>query len=76
MKSVHSDLSRIKCWTCNFACASKDDLTIHNDKYWYSHRMRPNQNHKKYMLEEFEDLKKDGFIVKEDTINMVTDWKD
>ena len=54
VKSVHSDPSRIKCWTCNFACASKDDLTIHNDKYWYSHRMRPNQNHKKYMLEEFE----------------------
>ena len=72
VKSEHTEQKRFKCWTCNFACASKDDLTTHNDKYWYSHQMRPNTNHKKYMLEEFEELKKDGFIVKEDSINMVT----
>ena len=76
MRSKHTELNKFKCWKCDFTCASKDDLTTHNEKYWYSHRMFPNSDHKRHDLKEVEELKKDGFTVNEDTLNMVTNWKD
>ena len=30
---------------------------------------------KKYILEEFKELKKDGFTIKEETLKTVSDWK-
>ena len=54
---------KFKCFTCDFSSETKVELTKHNDIYWYSHRMCLNRNHKKYILEEFEQLKEDGFIV-------------
>ena len=44
-------------------CETKAKLTIHNDKSWYSPQMCLNRNHKKDILEEFEELKTDGFTV-------------
>ena len=74
--SKHTEQKQIKCWKCDFTCTNKSDLTEHNDKYWYFHRMCLNSIHKRFILEEFEELKKDGFTVKEDTVKMVTNWKD
>ena len=74
-RSKHTEQNKIKCWKCDFTCATKSDLTTHNDKYYYSHRMSMNDYHKKHILEEFEELKNDGFTVKEDVIEEVTNWK-
>ena len=60
---MHTKSRRVKCWTCDYTCETKGELVIHNDKYWYSHRMCLNKNHKKDILEEFEQLKSDGFKV-------------
>ena len=65
-RAEHTEQNRIKCWKF----ATKRDVIEHNDKYWYSHRMCLNSNHKRYILEEFEQLKKDGFTVKEDTVKI------
>ena len=47
---------------------------MYNERYWYSHRMALNRNHKKYILEEFEELKKDGFKVNESSLREVSNW--
>ena len=52
MKAKHTENSRIKCWKCDFTCATKSDL------------------------EEFEELKRDGFAVKEDIVKKVLNWAD
>ena len=72
MQAKHKKHKTIKCWKCNFSTKIKEDLTEHNDKYWYSHRICIEERFKKYILEEFEELKKDGFTVNEST---VSEWK-
>ena len=71
---THMRSKHFTCWTCNFICDTKEERTIHNDKYWYSHRMALNRNHKKYILEEFEQLKQDGFEVNVSSLNEVSNW--
>ena len=74
LKSKHTEGNRIKCWRCDFTCETKTDFTEHNDKYYYSHRLGYYPHRKKDYLEEFEELKSDGFIVKEDFYNEVLKW--
>jgi hypothetical protein len=38
--------------------------------------MFSNSNHKRHILEEFEELKNDGFTVKEKIVKDVIYWKD
>ena len=57
-KTKHTEQDKIKCWKCDFTFKTKIELTAHNDKYWYFHRMFLHSNHKRCILEEFEDLKK------------------
>ena len=64
-----SHKKKFKYFTCDLSSKTKVELTAHNDKYWYSHRMCLNRNHKKYILEEFEQLKEDGF-----TVHIKLDW--
>ena len=75
IRAKHKDSRKFfKCWTCDFVCTTKVELTAHNDKYYYSHRMALNKNHKKYILEEFEQLKKDGFTAHNSTLEDVSKW--
>ena len=71
---THIRSKHFTCWTCNFICNTKDERTNHNEKYWYSHRMALNRNHKKYILEEFEQLEQDGFKVNAGSISEVSNW--
>jgi chromosome segregation ATPase len=71
----HKRRKNIKCWKCDFTTKTKEDLTTHNDKYWYSHRMCIEERFKKYILEEFDQLKTNGFTVNESTKNLVSSWK-
>ena len=66
---------KFKCFTCDFMTKTKPELTEHNDKYWYSHRMCIEERFKRYILEEFEKLKQDGFTVHESTLKTVNNWK-
>ena len=50
----------------SYTYATKSELTEQNDTYHHSHRMSFYPHHQKDHLEEFEELKRDGFIVKED----------
>ena len=75
IQAKHKRNKTIKCWRCDYKTKSKTELTEHNDKYWYSHRMSIEERFKKYILEEFEELKKDGFTVNEETLKTVSDWK-
>ena len=71
----HKRKKKIKCWKCDFTTKTKADLTTHNDKYWYSHRMCIEKRFKKYILEELDQLEKDGFTVNESTKKEVFGWK-
>ena len=71
IKAKHTGKNKFKCYTCDFSCETKIELTEHNDIYWNSHRMTFYPNKKRYYLEEIEQMKKDGFKVKEDFINSV-----
>ena len=64
MKAKHTEQNRIRCLKSDFTYATKSELTEHNDTYYYSHRMSFYPHRKKDYLEEFEELKMDGFIVK------------
>ena len=75
MQAKHKRNKTIKCWRCDYRTKNKTELTEHNDKYWYSHRMSIEERFKKYILEEFEELKKDGFTINEETLKTVSDWK-
>ena len=57
---------KFKCWTCDFSCETKSELTTHNDIYWDSHRRVFYPHKKRYYLEEIEQMEKDGFTVRED----------
>ena len=75
IQAQHKKKKKIKCWTCDFATKTKHELTEHNDKYWYSHRMCIEERFKKDILEEFDELKKDGFTVHASNLKTVSDWK-
>ena len=76
MRAKHTLQNKIRCWKCDFSCAYKAELSTHSDKYYYSHRMCLNSNHKRFILEEFEELKRDDFTVQEDILEMVNNWTD
>ena len=71
IKAKHTGKNKFKCYTCDFSCETKMELTTHNDIYWNSHRMTFYPHKKLYYLEEIEKMKQDGFKVKEDFINSV-----
>ena len=71
VKAKHTEPQKFKCKTCDFSCATKTELTTHNDIYWDSHRMCFYPSKKKYYLEEIEQMKKDGFTVEESFYNEV-----
>ena len=76
IKAKHTEPERFKCFKCDFSASTKSDLTDHNDVYWYSHRMCLDSRRKREYLEEFEQLKTDGFTVKESIYNTVIKWDD
>ena len=70
-KAKHTEKKKFKCWVCDFSSETKSELTDHNDVYWDSHRMTFYPEKKKYYLKEMEQLKNDGFTVKESFYNEV-----
>ena len=38
MKAKHAEHNRIKYWKSDSICATKNQLTEHNDAYYYTHR--------------------------------------
>ena len=76
IKAKHTEPQKFKCYICDFSSGTKAELTEHNDVYWYSHRMCLNPRRKKEYLEEFDQLKLDGFTVKEKVYEEVLTWKD
>ena len=75
-KTKHSPPQKFKCFTCDFSCPTKEELTEHNDIYWDSHRMKFYPEKKKYYLEEIAQMERDGFTVKESFLNSVSKAKD
>ena len=51
------------CFTCNFTCETHSELVNHNDKYYYSHRITLNKDYEKHILDEFQRLDEDGFLI-------------
>ena len=51
------------CDTCDFTCESYTDLVEHNDTYYHSHRRRLNKENEKLILDEFQQLDADGFLI-------------
>ena len=73
LKAKHTEPQKFACFTCDFSCSTKTELTAHNDVYWNSHRMTfyPEKKKKKYYLEEIEQMKADGFTVNDSFYNNV-----
>ena len=61
MKVKHTELQKFKCKTCDFPCATKSELTAHNDEYWDSHIMCFYPSKKKYYLAEIDQMKRESF---------------
>ena len=76
IKAKHTEPQKFKCYICDFSSGTKAELTEHNDVYWYSHRMCLNPRRKKEYIEDFDQLKLDGFTVKEKVYEEVLTWKD
>ena len=55
--------ARFKCDTCDFSCESHSELVEHNDRYYYSHRRILNKENEKLILDEFQQLDEDGFLI-------------
>ena len=51
------------CFTCDFTCETYSELVQHNDIYCYSHRQRLNKEYEKEILDEFQRLDEDGFLI-------------
>ena len=51
------------CFTCDFTCETHSELVNHNDKYYYSHRITLNKDYEKHILDEFQLLDEDGFLI-------------
>ena len=71
IKAKHAAPLKFKCFVCDFSSATKNELTQHNDIYYDSHRMTFYPQKNKYYLEEMEQMKIDGFTVKENFFNQV-----
>ena len=61
--------AKFKCFTCDFTCENHSDLVEHSDKYYYLHRVTLKKEHEKYILDEFQQLDEDGFL-----IHRTLDW--
>ena len=55
--------AKFKCFTCDFTCETYSELMEHNDIYYYSHRITLNKENEKEILEEFQRLDEDGFLI-------------
>ena len=55
--------ARFNCFTCNFTCETHSELAEHNDIYYYSHRITLNKEYEKEILDEFQRLDEDGFLI-------------
>ena len=55
--------ARFNCFTCNFTCETHSELLEHNDIYYYSHRITLNKEYEKEILDEFQRLDEDGFLI-------------
>ena len=55
--------AKFKCFTCNFTCENHNDLVEHSDKYFYSHRVTLKKEYEKLILDEFQQLDEDGFLI-------------
>ena len=55
--------AKFRCFTCDFTCENHSDLVDHNDKYYYSHRITLNKDYEKNILDEFQQLDEDGFLI-------------
>ena len=75
-KAKHTEPEKFKCFKCDFSAPTKSELTDHNDVYWDSHRMCLNPRRKKEYLKDFQQMKIDGFTVKESIYNEVMKWDD
>ena len=51
------------CFTCDFTCETYSDLVEHNDTYYYSHRQTLRKEYEKEILDEFQRLDEDGFLI-------------
>ena len=51
IQAKHKRNKTIKCWRCDYRTNIKTELTEHNDKYWYSHRMSIEERFEKHILE-------------------------
>ena len=51
------------CFTCDFTCETYSDLVEHNDTYYYSHRITLRKEYEKEILDEFQQLDEDGFLI-------------
>ena len=58
----HSTAS-FKCDTCDYTCESHSELVEHNDMYYHSHRRKLNKENEKLILDEFQQLDEDGFLI-------------
>ena len=61
--------AKFKCFTCDFTCENHDDLVEHSDKYYYSHRVTLKKEYEKLILDEFQQLDQDGYL-----IHRTLDW--
>ena len=52
-----------KCFTCDFTCETHSELVEHSDFYYYSHRQKLNKEYEKEILDEFQRLDEDGFLI-------------
>ena len=68
-QTLHIQQQSLKCFTCDFTCENHDDLVEHSDKYYYSHRVTLRKEYEKLILDEFQQLDEDGFL-----IHRTLDW--
>ena len=76
IKAAHTQPQKFRCFTCDFFSPKKEELIEHNAIQWDSHRMTFYPEKKKYYLTEIEQMKSDGFTVKESYLNNVLKAKD
>ena len=62
-QKINFILQKFKCITCDYTCEIYSELVEHSDKYYYSHRRALNKDHEKYILDEFQQLDEDGFLI-------------
>ena len=55
--------AKFNCFTCDFTCETHRELVDHNDQYFYSHRQKLNKDYEKHILDEFQRLDEDGYLI-------------